>query len=50
MMLTVSLDEPLEPGHAHLTDAAGEFHVDLYTLHDSLVQMLWTFSEEKANA
>lgn len=27
---------------------AGEFHVDLYTLPDNLVQMLWQFSEEKA--
>lgn len=29
---------------------AGEFHVDLYTLPDNLVQMLWTFSEEKVAA
>jgi len=26
---------------------AGEFHVDLYTLPDSLLKMLWEFSEEK---
>lgn len=26
---------------------AGEFHVDLYTLPDQLVKMLWDFTEEK---
>ncbi|MCJ1411863.1 hypothetical protein MMC19_005955 [Ptychographa xylographoides] len=26
---------------------AGEFHVDLYTLPDSLIRMLWDFSAEK---
>ncbi|MCJ1355942.1 MAG: hypothetical protein MMC33_005935 [Icmadophila ericetorum] len=26
---------------------AGEFHVDLYTLPDSLIRMLWEFSQEK---
>lgn len=25
----------------------GEFHVDLYTLPDNLVRMLWEFSQEK---
>lgn len=25
----------------------GEFHVDLYTLPDNLIQMLWTFTKEK---
>ena len=25
----------------------GEFHVDLYTLPDSLIRMLWDFSQEK---
>ena len=25
----------------------GEFHVDLYTLPDHLVRMLWDFSQEK---
>lgn len=25
----------------------GEFHVDLYTLPDNLVRMLWDFSVEK---
>ena len=25
----------------------GEFHVDLYTLPDKLVEMLWNFSEER---
>ena len=25
----------------------GEFHVDLYTLPDTLIAMLWTFSKEK---
>ncbi len=25
----------------------GEFHVDLYTLPDSLIRMLWDFSVEK---
>jgi hypothetical protein len=25
----------------------GEFHVDLYTLPDSLVKMLWEFTAEK---
>ena len=29
---------------------AGEFQVDLCTLPDSLVQMLWSFSEERAMA
>ncbi|KAI4146268.1 MAG: hypothetical protein LQ340_005990 [Diploschistes diacapsis] len=29
---------------------AGEFHVDLYTLPDNLVQMLWQFSEERVVA
>ncbi|MCJ1363601.1 hypothetical protein MMC16_002708 [Acarospora aff. strigata] len=28
----------------------GEFHVDLYTLPDSLVRMLWDFSSEKVGA
>ncbi|MCJ1420594.1 hypothetical protein MMC32_006952 [Xylographa parallela] len=26
---------------------AGEFHVDLYTLPDSLIKMLWDFSSER---
>ena len=25
----------------------GEFHVDLYTLPDSLIRMLWEFTQEK---
>ena len=25
----------------------GEFHVDLYTLPDSLIKMLWDFTQEK---
>jgi transcription initiation factor IIF auxiliary subunit len=28
----------------------GEFHVDLYTLPDSLIRMLWDFSQEKLGA
>lgn len=28
----------------------GEFHVDLYTLPDTLVRMLWDFSQEKLPA
>ena len=47
MMLTVSLS----PGaineswgkNANIKNAVGEFHVDLYTLPDSLVKMLWDF-------
>lgn len=27
--------------------AEGEFHVDLYTLPDTLVRQLWDFSQEK---
>jgi hypothetical protein len=30
-----------------LTD--GEFHVDLYTLPDSLVKMLWDFTASKVD-
>ena len=33
-----------------VSSIAGEFHVDLYTLPDSLVQMLWNFSEEKVGS
>ncbi|MCJ1314660.1 transcription factor TFIIF complex subunit Tfg3 [Agyrium rufum] len=29
---------------------AGEFHVDLYTLPDTLIKALWEFSQEKAGA
>ena len=29
---------------------AGEFHVDLYTLPDSLVRMLWEFSQERVGS
>ena len=25
----------------------GEFHVDLYTLPDSLIKMLWDFTQER---
>lgn len=25
----------------------GEFHVDLYTLPDNLIKMLWDFTQEK---
>lgn len=31
-------------------NSEGEFHVDLYTLPDSLVRMLWEFSSEKVGA
>ena len=27
--------------------AEGEFHVDLYTLPDALIKMLWEFTQEK---
>lgn len=27
--------------------AEGEFHVDLYTLPDSLIKMLWDFTSER---
>lgn len=30
-----------------MTFTEGEFHVDLYTLPDSLISMLWTFTKEK---
>jgi transcription initiation factor TFIID/TFIIF subunit len=33
-------------GHV-LMNADGEFHVDLYTLPDSLVKMLWDFTASK---
>jgi transcription initiation factor IIF auxiliary subunit len=29
--------------------AAGEFHVDLYTLPDTLIRMLWDFSASKVD-
>jgi transcription initiation factor TFIID/TFIIF subunit len=35
-------------GHAN-TIADGEFHVDLYTLPDSLVKMLWDFTASKTD-
>ena len=31
----------------YLAIPAGEFHVDLYTLPDGLIRMLWDFSQEK---
>lgn len=37
-------------GDANLTPCRlveGEFHVDLYTLPDNLVKMLWDFTQEK---
>lgn len=46
------IDRKLEPGNwawrnrrrnANLWHAEGEFHVDLYTLPESLVKMLWDF-------
>lgn len=35
--------------YTHLTPrpAEGEFHVDLYTLPDALIKMLWEFTQEK---
>ena len=30
-------------------DADGEFHVDLYTLPDQLIKMLWDFVNQKVN-
>jgi hypothetical protein len=34
--------------HDHfLTFTDGEFHVDLYTLPDALVRMLWDFVQQK---
>lgn len=32
-----------------LTHTDGEFHVDLYTLPDQLVKMLWDFVNQKVN-
>jgi len=29
------------------TEKEGEFHVDLYTLPDALIKMLWDFTQEK---
>lgn len=30
-----------------LSNSEGEFHVDLYTLPDTLIKMLWDFTQEK---
>lgn len=30
-------------------DTDGEFHVDLYTLPDQLIKMLWDFVNQKVN-
>lgn len=30
--------------------AEGEFHVDLYTLPDTLIKMLWDFVQQKGAA
>jgi hypothetical protein len=30
-----------------MSQTEGEFHVDLYTLPDSLIKMLWEFTQEK---
>lgn len=35
----------VEANSHHLTE--GEFHVDLYTLPDTLIKMLWDFTQEK---
>jgi transcription initiation factor IIF auxiliary subunit len=37
-----------QQGHANAI-ADGEFHVDLYTLPDSLVKMLWDFTASKTD-
>ena len=31
----------------HFTLPEGEFHVDLYTLPDNLIKMLWDFTNER---
>jgi transcription initiation factor IIF auxiliary subunit len=31
------------------TLADGEFHVDLYTLPDQLIKMLWDFTEKRVD-
>lgn len=51
MMLSVSL--PLENSEALSSPIlipfalVGEFHVDLYTLPDALIKMLWDFTAER---
>ncbi len=32
---------------ANIGDAEGEFHVDLYTLPDTLIRELWDYAQEK---
>lgn len=38
-----------ELGHYADTHTDGEFHVDLYTLPDALVKMLWDFVSNKVD-
>ena len=36
--------------HANISFSAdGEFHVDLYTLPDQLIKMLWDFTSQRVN-
>lgn len=49
MMLSVSLFEIhlLSPANYGVICSEGEFHVDLYTLPEGLIKMLWEFTNEK---
>lgn len=38
-----------QENNANNTLVDGEFHVDLYTLPDSLVKMLWDFTASKTD-
>lgn len=44
----LSLYSPYETNIADDDDPDGEFHVDLYTLPDNLVRMLWEFVQSRA--
>lgn len=38
---------PLQNTNLYVPNAEGEFHVDLYTLPDTLIKMLWDFTQER---
>ena len=49
MMLSVSLSKTnlLSLANYGMIYLEGEFHVDLYTLPEGLIKMLWEFTNEK---
>lgn len=45
----ISLSPQIYEHNADLRPIDGEFHVDLYTLPDALIKMLWDYTEKRVD-